>query len=87
MPKVWHVKDAKAPKDAVYVGRPSKFGNPFYLSSEANRDACVEQYRHYLMDHPILRVAAIKELRGKDLMCWCAPRACHADVLLEIANK
>ena len=27
------------------------------------------------------------ELKGKDLVCWCAPQPCHADVLLEIANS
>jgi hypothetical protein len=31
-------------------------------------------------------MAALPELRGKDLVCWCAPDACHADVLLELAN-
>lgn len=29
----------------------------------------------------------LHELRGKDLCCWCSPsKACHADVLLELAN-
>ena len=32
------------------------------------------------------RDAIRKELKGKDLVCWCAPKSCHADILLEIAN-
>lgn len=38
------------------------------------------------MTHPELVELAKKELKGKDLVCWCAPKLCHGDVLLEIAN-
>jgi hypothetical protein len=31
-------------------------------------------------------MAALHELRGKDLICWCAPERCHADVLIELVN-
>jgi hypothetical protein len=31
-------------------------------------------------------MAALDELRGKDLACWCTPLACHGDVLLRLAN-
>ena len=32
--------------------------------------------------------AQLDELRGKNLACWCAPGApCHADVLLDLANR
>jgi len=37
------------------------------------------------MNNPEL-LAALPELRGKDLVCWCSPLPCHADVLLELAN-
>ena len=48
---------------------------------------CVELFRRHLDDHPDLVVAARRELRGRDLMCWCPlDQPCHADVLLEIAN-
>jgi hypothetical protein len=39
-----------------------------------------------LDNHPDIKDAARIELRGLDLVCWCAPEACHGDVLLEIAN-
>jgi hypothetical protein len=32
-------------------------------------------------------MAAFDELRGKSLVCWCAPERCHADVLLELCNS
>jgi len=84
------------PANAVYVGRPSKWGNPFsHLSGTQakykveSRSEAVEQYRRWLMysnEAEELR-QSIYELSGKDLVCWCAPQECHADVLLELANE
>jgi hypothetical protein len=31
-------------------------------------------------------MAAVPKLRGRDLVCWCAPLACHGDVLIRLAN-
>jgi hypothetical protein len=76
----------KIPKDAVYVGRPSKYGNPFPIEGD-NRDEVIEKYRQYLRGKPWLVAMIKQELRGKDLVCWCTPLACHADVLSEIANE
>lgn len=74
------------PPDAVYIGRPSKWGNPFYVSSQRPREEAVRLYREWISHQPKLREAAKNELKGKDLVCFCAPLACHGDVLLEIAN-
>ena len=82
-PRVVHCK--REPFD-VYIGRPSKWGNPFKLRHEDDRPAVLEQYRAWLMKQPALIEAAKRELRGKVLGCWCAPKACHGDVLAEIAN-
>ena len=73
----------------VYVGRPSKWGNPFRLintKDDEERARVLARYRRYLKKNPDLLVAAKKELRGKTLGCFCAPKACHADVLAEVAN-
>jgi hypothetical protein len=43
-------------------------------------------YRAWIMQQPKL-MAALPELRGKDLLCWCAPERCHGDVLLDLANR
>ncbi len=49
--------------------------------------AAVDMFRVELDRNPDLRAAAITELRGKDLGCFCRPgRPCHADILLELAN-
>lgn len=57
------------------------------LRNEDERDGVIEAYRPWLMSRPDLMAVARAELTGKDLVCWCTPRACHADVLLEIANS
>lgn len=96
MPKVWNKRDPNCPKDAVYVGRPSKWGNPFKIGEfdgihpqRMDRTEVVQRYRdwiYYGVPKPILE-QWVKELKGKDLVCWCAPLPCHADVLLELANQ
>jgi hypothetical protein len=85
MPKVWNKRDPNVPRDAVYVGRPSKYGNPFIIGRDGNREQVVEKFRQHYIDN-FWREQIQTELKGKDLVCWCAPLACHADVLLEIAN-
>jgi hypothetical protein len=94
MCKVWNKRDPRTPADAVYVGRPTKWGNPYSHQSGtlakykvATRDEAVDAYEQYLRENPELMEAAKRELRGKDLVCWCAPLRCHADVLVEVANE
>lgn len=87
MPRVLNAKlTGKRKPGAVYCGRPSKFGNPFVLGRDGGRDEVIAKYRQMLERRPELRNAARAELRGFDLICWCAPLACHCDVLLELAN-
>ena len=83
-PRVVHCK--REPFD-VYIGRPGKWGNPFKLENEARRAMVIAEYRSWLLQRPQLVEDAKRELRGKVLGCWCAPKPCHGDVLLEIANQ
>lgn len=76
----------RIPENAVYVGRPTKWGNPFRLGFHGSRKDIVALYELWLFEQPEL-LFQLEELRGKDLMCWCAPQQCHADVLLRFANK
>jgi hypothetical protein len=69
--------------DRVYVGRGSKWGNPFEIGRDRTRDEVIEKYRAWIVTQPRL-MAALPELRGKHLVCWCAPERCHAEVLLEL---
>lgn len=77
----------KEPYD-VYIGRPSKWGNPFKVGEGgATREEVVGWYEDWLLEQPDLVAAVRLELRGKVLGCWCAPQACHGDVLARIANE
>ncbi len=86
MPKVWNKRDPNTPSDAVYVGRPTRWGNPFVMTHEMDRAEVLRKYRAYLKTRPLLVRAMKAELRGSDLICWCAPLPCHADIILEVAN-
>ena len=85
-------KGWKMPPNAVYVGRPTRWGNP-YSVAEYGRERAVRNYReHFWRDSKGWHFDAgpldILQLRGKDLACWCPlDQPCHADVLLEIANS
>lgn len=81
------VLNKRVSEDGVYIGRPSKFGNPFVIGRDGARDDVVRKYEEFVRSRPELMEAAKRELRGKNLVCWCAPYACHGDVLLRIANE
>jgi hypothetical protein len=85
-PRVLNKRIHGIPPGAVYVGRPTKFGNPFSISPTCSREQVIKRYALHLRNRPELVEAIKNELRGKDLVCWCAPQACHADILLKIAN-
>ncbi len=80
----------KMPPNTVYVGRPSRWGNPFQLGAGITRTGCVNMFRHYL-DADMLAISKDQvraALRGKNLACWCPlDQPCHADVLLNLANS
>ena len=75
------------PRGAVYVGRPTKWGNPFVIGPDGDRDEVVRKYEDWARSRPRLVEAARRELAGHDLVCWCAPQRCHADVLKAIASE
>lgn len=70
----------------VYIGRPSAWGNPFVIGRDGSRDEVIAKYRDYIMGRPDL-LARLPELRGKRLACYCAPKACHGNVLAELAEE
>jgi len=81
--------------DAVIVARPSKWGNPWKIGDRAVCDAhdAVHKFKMWAYDCLDPRVTGsifddLRELRGKDLACWCPlDQPCHADVLLKLANE
>ena len=113
MPKRIQIKRTKGwrmPEGAVYVGRGSKWGNPFDFRAAADagygdgRAAAVDAFSGWMCGEDwgipqgqtrasmaakrVVIRRSLHELSGKDLACWCPPdQPCHADVLLEIANR
>lgn len=98
-------KGWRMPEGAIYVGRPTEWGNPFtgpdavphfrlWMTGEFVPGEPGRQLRQGEMRHPNGMVALAPVdvvqmfLRGHDLACWCAlDQPCHADVLLELANR
>ena len=104
-------KGWQMPEGAVYVGRPTKWGNPFSIELARDfhagfgppddggtpRETAVQWFREWLrgewsedreLPNPPTDDEIRAELHGKDLACWCPiGQCCHADVLIEIANK
>lgn len=70
----------------VYIGRGSIWGNPFVIGRDGTREQVIQLYYDYLLSNEYL-LARIGDLKGKVLGCWCAPLACHGDVLIEVLNK
>ena len=81
--------DKRIPTKAIYVGRPSVFGNLYHIWELQNRRTVVNRYELWLttteMGLKVLEIAK-KDLKGKDLICWCVPEECHAEILAKWAN-
>ena len=77
----------RIPAGAIYIGRPSKWGNPFAIGPDGSRERVLAKYRAWLTTQPALIEAAKRELTGHDLVCWCAPQACHGHVLREVIEN
>ena len=93
-------KGWRMPAGVVYVGRGSRWGNPFRVGTPGpddcmvcgDREEAVLKFRGELTTFGGgflgFRPDDVQALRGKDLACWCPlDQPCHADVLLEIANE
>ena len=81
MPRVYNIKDINIPNGAVYCGRGTKYGNPYRMKSEADRDMVCDRFIK-----EILPTLDVSELAGKDLVCHCKPKRCHCDAILKKAN-
>ena len=85
MCRVLNRHHAGIPRSAVYIGRGSKWGNPFRIGPDGNRAGVIAKHERWLADQDHL-LRALDELKGRDLVCFCAPQRCHGDLLLRLAN-
>ena len=69
----------------VYVGRGSRWGNPYPLGPD-DRETVIRRYEEYLRESPEL-LEALPEIQGKVLACFCAPRPCHGHILAAFADS
>ena len=74
------------PPDAMLVDRTTQWGNPFIIGRDGTHEQVVGKFKIYALDRLRHQPDWLEPLRGKDLVCWCAPESCHADVLLHLAN-
>lgn len=70
----------------VYIGRPSKWGNPFEIGRDGTRLEVLQKYRKWIVEQEEL-MNSLWELEGKTLGCFCYPQACHGDILIELINE
>ena len=71
----------------IYIGRGSKWGNPFIIGKDGDRDEVCDLYEKQYINNPTFIATVKQNLKGKDLVCFCAPKRCHGDFLLEVANE
>ena len=91
--KVVHCK--KEPYD-VYIGRPSKWGNPYTHLDDStraqfkvsSREEAIKKYEEWITEGEGKHLLNdLHELDGKILGCWCKPKRCHGDVLIKLIEK
>ena len=81
-------KGWKMPPNTIYVGRPTKWGNPFKMRVEDDRGIVIWYYEDWLRKKLVEDPTFLDELKGKDLACWCPlDKSCHADVILKIIEE
>lgn len=83
MPKVFMIHKVPAAEEAssVYCGRGSPWGNPFIIGKHGDRDQVCDRF-----EAEVLPNLDVSSLRGKNLICYCAPKRCHCDSILKKAN-
>ena len=73
----------------VYIGRPSEFGNPYSVQTHG-REGCIELYREHFscrIENDLAFRTLVLDLAGKRLGCFCAPKACHGNVIADWVNS
>lgn len=70
----------------VYIGRGTKWGNPFVIGKDGDRKEVMRLYEIYARNNPEI-MESLHELKGKVLGCSCKPKECHGDILVKLIEK
>jgi len=85
---VRHIKTRTGSPEEIYIGRGSKWGNPYKIDKHGTRQQVIDLYKRYLMcELQLCEAIDNGELDDKVLLCFCHPQACHGDVLADLANR
>lgn len=89
MPSVYNTYHKNLPEGAVYIGRGSPYGNPYVIGKPhpITGDPMTRDDVCDLFEKNILPGLDVERLRGKDLICFCKPKRCHGDSILQKANQ
>ena len=82
--------------EGIYIGRPSPLGNPFVIGRDGNRDEVIEKYSDYIVRElernekvrdEFNRIVELSRKGDVNLVCWCAPKKCHGDVIKSMIEE
>lgn len=79
--KVLNKHHVGVPEGAIYIGRGSPWGNPFVMGKDGDRSAVIRKFEAYARERLETDPEWLAPLRGKDVVCFCAPQACHGHVI------
>ena len=89
MKRVLNKHRDQIPVNAIYIGRGSKWGNPFIMGKDGDRETVIRKYKE-LLEQKIhcgqIRAFDLAELADRPLVCFCAPKACHGDILAAFSD-
>jgi len=92
--KIINIKKQKEEPYDLYIGRTnhwldleeSKWANPFHMKNEGQREEVLRNYKSYILQTSTL-YNSLHELEGKTLACYCSPKKCHGDILIELLEE
>jgi hypothetical protein len=85
--KVVRVVNNVAPAGSVAIGRGTVWGNPFIIGADGERLRVIAKFREYAAWRLTREPNWLEPLRGKNLACYCAPNACHGDVIIQLLKE
>ena len=80
------VVNLRKEKYDIYIGRPSRYGNPYIIGRDGTREEVIAKYREYVLGNKEL-LESLPDLKDKVLGCYCKPQKCHGDILVELINN